>query len=124
MDHKWRIRTYREDDIPAITTLINISDEAVGMPPRVSEEGLTDQFNASKLDPLRQVLVAEGPKDAASGQVVIGYGRAFPSGGIGSERVYNLSMRVHPLASHSGLAYEIAEQLVVIVRRHEALPDQ
>jgi mycothiol synthase len=115
----WRIRAYREDDLPAISALINASDEAVGMPPRANAEDLRQQFNAPGLDPFSQVLVAEEP----GSNTLLGYGRAFPSGGVRDERVYNLSMRVHPSASDSGLAREITERLVAIARHHETLPD-
>jgi len=120
MVSRWHIRNYHEDDLPAISTLINASDGAAGMPPRANAEDLRQQFNAPGLDPMSQVLVAEEP----ASNTLLGYGRAFPSGGTGDERVYNLSMRVHPSASDNGLAREIAERLVAIARRHEALPDQ
>lgn len=126
MDDRWRIREYREADIPEIVTLINAADDAVGLPMRASADGLRDQFNTPGLDPSRQVIVAEATdgEGARSGRLV-GYGRAFPRGDkAGVERVYDVSMRVHPDAGDTGLALAIATEVVGIIHRHEALPGQ
>jgi mycothiol synthase len=126
MADRWRIREYREADIPEIVALINAADHAAGMPIRASADGLRDQFNSPGLNPSRQVIVAEAMDTggAPSGSL-LGYGRAFPRNDkAGVERVYDVSMRVHPEVADSGLALAMAEEIVVIARRHEATPGQ
>jgi len=112
----WVVRAYREDDIAGIVELINASDAADGLTARATEEDLRAQFKTPGLEPMRQVIVADG-RGAASGTIV-GYGRAFPSGGE-ENRVYNIAMRVHPVARKRGLESEIAGQLVEIAERGE-----
>jgi mycothiol synthase len=126
MADRWRIREYREADIPEIVALINAADDAAGMPIRASADGLRNQFNSPGLDPSRQVIVAEATGDGGAPSVSpLGYGRAFPRNDkTGVERVYDVSMRVHPDAVDSGLALAMAEEIVAIARRHEALPGQ
>jgi mycothiol synthase len=125
MADKWQIREYRETDIPEIVALINAADAAAGMPVRASTDGLRNQFNSPGLDPSRQVIVAEAKGDGAQSGSLLGYGRAFPRNDkTGVERVYDVSMRVHPDAVDNGLAFAMAEEIVGIARRHEALPGQ
>ena len=123
---KWNFRAYREEDIPAISSLINASDAADGLPVRANEEDLRLHFSTPGLAPLQQVIVVAGRDEATTKEgVLLGYGRAFPSeDSAGTERVYDLALRVHPEVRYMGLEREIATRLVGLARRYEALPGQ
>src|SRR5438128_812703 len=58
---EWIIRPYRDADIPAIVTLINSAEAVDKLDEGISEEELRTKFASPRSDPVRQIIVVEGP---------------------------------------------------------------
>jgi ribosomal protein S18 acetylase RimI-like enzyme len=125
---QWRIRAYREADLPAIVDLINLCDRADGLNSPATLDDLRQHFATPGLSPERQVLVVQKVGSASDADTLshlpegamLGFGRAFPSGATPGERVYGLMVRARPEARGHGLEETIARRLIEIVRAHEA----
>lgn len=118
----WSIRHYLPGDIPALVALSNTVSTAYGDDPLVTEDALERYYSQPGRDPLRHVVVVDGPlPEGISSDGVIGSGRAFPvDNSKANECTYELSFRVHPTLRSSGLERAIAAELLKIVDSEEA----
>ncbi|HVF98494.1 MAG TPA: GNAT family N-acetyltransferase [Chloroflexia bacterium] len=120
-DGEWRIRLYRDGDVPGIVALYNEAAELDGREAHITEEDYARQLNMPIVDPYKQMVVAEST--AAEGKIV-GYARAVhiddPNTG---ERIYQAGVVAHPDARAGGLEKALAARIVRIMREHEADPN-
>jgi mycothiol synthase len=123
-DHKWHIRDLHQDDIPGIAALFDAADRADNLYKLASEEDIRESFGNIPLGPTTRVIVAVKPSQPGTNETpVLGLGRVsahFHS--LAQERVYHMTLRVHPLARPQGLQNVIAQQLVRIARELESAP--
>jgi mycothiol synthase len=120
----WRIRFYREGDIPALVQLVSAAEEVDRFGRSTTEEELAANYNQPMSDPPRQVLLAEGPPTEGIGQgVPYGVARIVwiddPNAG---ERIYQFGIVIHPASRSRGLEYVLASKLLDIARAHESEP--
>ena len=99
-DVEWNIRPYREGDIPAIVDLINAVDAAYKLEEGVGVEELTTRFNSPRSEPLRQVVLADGPRLPGLPEgMLAGYGRVgYENDEAANERMYYANVTIHPAA--------------------------
>lgn|GEM_PF-184256 len=122
---EWEIRPYQEGDRPAIVALINTVDAAYKLNEGTSEEEMRISHESPRSDPPRQVVVVMGPRvEGVPPDTLLGTGRLeYENDEQGSERIYYLSMTVHPAAEGRGLERVIARSLLNIAHGYEREPD-
>jgi mycothiol synthase len=118
----WRIRTFRQDDIPAVTALFDAADRADNLFKLSSEESIRETFPQPDADSQSHIIVVEG--DAQGGKDgVLGIGKVSPQfHDLTKERVYNVLLRVHPSARPHGVQHVIARHLIESVLATEDAP--
>jgi mycothiol synthase len=119
-ESEWRIRLYRDGDVPGIVALVNQVAELEGRDSHATVEDLTRQINLPIVDPYKQIVVAESTTEEGT---FVGYARAVhiddPNTG---ERVYQAGITAHPDARAGGLEKALAARIVRIMHEHEADP--
>ncbi|HEX8227920.1 MAG TPA: GNAT family N-acetyltransferase [Chloroflexia bacterium] len=119
-DSKWRIRFYRDGDVPGIVALYNEAATLDGREAHITVEDYTGQINMPIVNAYKQMLVVEGATEGT----FIGYGRAVPIDDPNTgERIYQMGLTTHPSARAEGLEQALASRIGRIIRDHEADPD-
>src|SRR5262245_19568840 len=110
MESGWHIRHYREGDIPAIVALANAVNIAEGNDERATEADLQRFYYYPGRDPLRHILVVDGPAaDGVPDGMLLGSGRVFPAENPDTnECTYELALRVHAALKESDLHRHLA----------------
>ena len=124
-DVEWNIRPYREGDIPAIVDLINAVDAAYKLREGTGVEDITVRFNSPRSEPLRQVILVDGPRlPGLPNGMLAGFGRvSYENDDTTNERMYYTNVSVHPAAEGKGLEQVIADRLLGIIREYESDPN-
>jgi mycothiol synthase len=122
---EWEIRPYKEGDRTAIVALINTVDAAYKLNEGTSEEELRIWHESPRSDPPRQIVVVTGPRvEGVPPDMLLGTGRVqYDDDEQGSERIYYLSMSIHPVVEGKGLERVIARRLVEIAHGYEREPN-
>ena len=121
---EWQIRHFRDSDVPGIVALSNAVSDHYILQQSTTEEQTRTRLNAPRTDPARQIVIVEGPRiEGVPSNMPAGYARVFyEEDDETNERMYFLSVRVHPAAEGLGLELELAARLMDIVRGYESDP--
>ena len=119
------MRHFRDSDVPGIVALSNAIADHYKLQQSTTEQQMRARLNAPRTDAERQVLVVEGPRvEGVPLNMPAGYARVFyEEDEETNERMYFLSIKVHPAAEGLGLERELARQVMDIVRGYESDPD-
>ena len=118
------LRPYRENDLPALVALTNAADEAHKLQDGTSEEQIRIINESPRSEPARQVVVVDGPRmEGVPAGMLLGSGRvSYEEDEDNKERIYYLSLVVHPAVEGRGLERAIAARLMEIVQGYESDP--
>lgn len=122
---EWQVRHFKDSDVPGIVALSNAIADHYKLQESTTEQQMRARFNAPRTDAERQILVVEGPKvEGVPQSMPSGYARVFyEEDEEANERMYFLSIKVHPAAEGLGLELELARQIMDVVRGYESDPD-
>lgn len=120
----WLIRPFAVADVPGVVALTNSIYDAYGINNSLSETMLKAYLDAPRSDPARQRVVVDGPRiEGVPSNMPVGYGGIrYEEDEETDERMYYLSITVHPAAEGKGLAQVLARKIMQIVYDHESDP--
>jgi mycothiol synthase len=116
---------YREGDIPAIADMIAACAAVDSFDKPVSVEELTDSYAQPLSEPLKQVILVDGPKqDGMDEGTILATSRVMHMDDAEAEqRIYQLRVRVHPAVRGTGIEQAIAQQTIAHIRANESSGD-
>lgn len=118
----WNMRMYREGDIPALAALAAACAAVDKFDKAISVEEITQSYSQPLSEPLRQVIVIDGPAQAGVDEgVPLGMARVMwlddPEKG---EKTYQMRVRIHPAVRGTGIETALAQRLMDVVRGNAA----
>lgn len=118
----WHVRPYREGDIPALVEFVNACAAVDSFDKTTSVEELTDNFNQPMSEPLKQVLIIDGPKQAGLEEgTVLAMARAVClDDADAGQRLYQMRVRIHPAVREMGLDTFLSSHMLAHIRAYEA----
>ncbi|MEP6774425.1 MAG: GNAT family N-acetyltransferase [Chloroflexota bacterium] len=122
---EWQVRHFMDSDMPGMVALSNAVSDHYKLQQSTTEEQTRTRLNAPRTDPARQIVIVEGPRiEGVPSDMPSGYARVFyEEDEETNERMYFLSIKVHPAAEGLGLERELARQIMDVVRGYESDPD-
>ncbi len=121
---EWSIRPFRDEDVPGIASLFNAVFDAYRLQEGFSEDDVRNNLSVPNSDPARQLLVVDGPRvNGVPSDMPVGFARViYRDDPEADDRLYYLTIVVHPAAEGMGLEQDLAARLIDIAREYEAEP--
>lgn len=125
VNQQWHFRPYQEGDIPAIVEMIAACAAVDSFDKQTSIEELTENFAQPLSEPLKQIIIVDGPKQPGLPEGahlahirILSYDDAEAN-----QRLYQMRVRIRPAVRGTGIEQVLAEQAIAHIRAAEANAD-